>query len=59
MNSYNTFIHDVEKWPNLLLKSWGVHTARFLKYVGPFFNIANERVKELFAGVSKVSLLKR
>ena len=27
------------------LKSCGVNTARFLKYVWPFYNIMNERVK--------------
>ena len=27
------FCHNVGKWPNLLEKSCGVHTARFLKYV--------------------------
>ena len=31
--------HDAEKWPKILLKSCGVNTARFLKYVWPFFNI--------------------
>ena len=34
----NPLFH-VEKWPNILLKSRGVNTARFLKYVWPFFNI--------------------
>ena len=33
------------KWLNILLKSCGVHTARFLKYVWPFYNIMYERVK--------------
>ena len=28
------------------LKSCGVNTARFLKYVWPFYNIIHERVKE-------------
>ena len=40
----NPFTHDVLKWPNILLKSCGVHTARFLKYVWPFYNIMRERV---------------
>ena len=30
---FNPLLHNVEKWPNILLKSCGVHTARFLKYV--------------------------
>ena len=43
-NNVNPFIHNVEKWPNILLKSFLVNTARFLKYIWPFFNIMNERV---------------
>ena len=34
----------LRKWPNLLLKSCRIHTARFLKYVWPFFKIIHERV---------------
>ena len=30
--------------PNILQKSCGVHTGRFLKYVWPFYNIMHERV---------------
>ena len=44
----NTFMHNVEKWPNILQKSGGVHTARFLKYVWSFSNVMHERVKELY-----------
>ena len=40
----NPFMHNVVKWPNILQKSCDVHTARFLKYVWPFYNI-HERVK--------------
>ena len=40
----NPFIH-VEKWPDILQKSCGVHIARILKYIWPLFNIMNERVK--------------
>ena len=29
----NPLFHNVQKWPNILLKSCSVHTARFLKYV--------------------------
>ena len=42
--STNPFIHNVDKWPNILWKSCGVNTAGFLKYVWPFFNM-NEKVK--------------
>ena len=37
-------MHNVVKWPNILYKSCGVNTARFLKYVWPFYNIMHERV---------------
>ena len=40
-------MHNVLKWPDILLKSCGVHTARFLKYVWLFYNIMDERVKSL------------
>ena len=40
-------MHNAVKWPNMLLKSCGVHTARFLKCVWPFYNIMHERVKTL------------
>ena len=35
----------LKNWANILLKACGAHTTRFLKYVWPFFNIINERVK--------------
>ena len=38
----NPSMHNAVKWPNILC---GVHTARFLKYVWPFYNIMHERVK--------------
>ena len=41
----NPFIQNVEKWPDIHQKSWGVYTARFLKYVCPFFNIMHKRVE--------------
>ena len=41
----NPLMHNVVKWPNILLKSCGVNTARFLKYVWPFYNIMHQRVK--------------
>ena len=34
----------VVKWPNILQISCGVHTARFLEYVWPFYNIMHEKV---------------
>ena len=40
----NPFIHYFKKWSNMLLKSCSLNTARFLKYVWPFFNIMNERI---------------
>ena len=33
-------MHNVEKWLNILLKSHGVHTVRFLKCYRPIFNIS-------------------
>ena len=39
----NPFMHNVVKWSKMLLKSCGVNTARFLKYVWPFYNM-HERV---------------
>ena len=44
----NPFIHNVVKWPNILWKSSCVHTARFLKYVWPFYSIMHERVNITF-----------
>ena len=40
-------MHNVEKWPNILLKSCCVNTARILKYAWASFNIMHERVKEV------------
>ena len=37
-------MYNVVKWPNIILKSCGVTTARFLKYVWPFYNIMHETV---------------
>ena len=42
---FSPSMHNVEKWPDILKKSDGVHTASFLKYIWPFFNIMHERVK--------------
>ena len=39
--------HNVEKWPNTLLKSCSVHTARFLNPIWPFFHIMHESLNQL------------
>ena len=38
------FMNNVEKWPNILLKSYGVPPSRFLKCVWAFFNIIRDRL---------------
>ena len=38
-------MHSIVKWPNIIEKSCSVNTAKFLKYVWPFYNIMHERVK--------------
>ena len=43
LTNFNLFVHNIKKWSNMLQKSCGVHTARFLKYVWPFFKIMDER----------------
>ena len=45
----NPFMDNAVKWPNILLKSCGVNTARLLKHVWPFYNIMHERVKKVKA----------
>ena len=37
-------MYNVVKWSSILQKSCSVYTARFLKYVWPFYNIMHERV---------------
>ena len=50
VNLVNPFMHYVVKWPNIHWKSCGgVHTARFLKYVWPFYNM-HERVNMVRSG---------
>ena len=34
---FHPFMHNVEKWPNILEKSCGVHTSKSFKYIWPFF----------------------
>ena len=43
--TFNTFMLDVKKRLNILWKSCGVNTVRFLKYLRPFFNFMHEMVK--------------
>ena len=43
--SVNSFMNNAVKWPSITVKSCSVHTARFLKYVRPFYNIMHKRVK--------------
>ena len=42
-------MHNVVKWLNILQKSCSVNTARFFKYVWPFYNIMHERVKAKYS----------
>ena len=42
-DKFNPSMHNVVKWLNIFLKSCGVNTARFLKYVWPFYNIMPEK----------------
>ena len=49
----NPFMHNVKKWPKILLKFCGVHNARLLKHVlRPFLNIMHEIVKVKYAFAS-------
>ena len=52
--NFNPLFHNVENWPNILLKSCGVNTARFFKYVWSLFNIMKQRVNVHYKSV-KVS----
>ena len=40
-------MYTVVKWPNILLKFCGVHTARFLKDASAFYNTMYERVNAM------------
>ena len=51
-------MYNVIKWANILYKSCGVTTARFLKYVWPFNNIMHERVKRKLNNVSLIQKCK-
>ena len=51
-------MHNAVKWPNIFLKSCGVNTARFLKYIWPFY-VMDERVNKvvvMYRFSKKVSL---
>ena len=45
LTSFKPFIHNVKKLPNILQKSCGVNTARFLKYVWPFSTLCMKGLK--------------
>ena len=49
-------MHNIEKRPNIVLKSCGVNSASFLKYVLPFFNIMHEKVSPVFTSNRNQSL---
>ena len=56
----NLFMHNAEKWSNILEKSYVVHIARFLKCVWPFFDIMHKKVKDrddIIASVIYFSIL--
>ena len=38
-------MNNIEKWPNIILKSCGIDTAKLFKHVWPFFNIMHQKVK--------------
>ena len=42
------FLHDAEKWPNILLKSCGASTVK------SFFNIMQERVNSFMTEVATI-----
>ena len=52
---YYPFIHNVRKWLNILLKSCGVHTARFLKQIWPFSTFYMKGLNDLAQNHVKVS----
>ena len=41
----NPFMQNIKKMTKHTFKSCWVHTANFLKYVWPFFNIMHQRLK--------------
>ena len=53
IGDWHVFIHAYEKWSKILLEVCGVNTARFFKYVWPFFFIAYERVKRKVTSKTK------
>ena len=44
LKDFNAFVHNILKWPNIAT----LKIARFLKYVGPIYNIMHERVNPTF-----------
>ena len=57
--SINPFMHSVEKWPNIFLKSYSLTTARFFKYVWPFFNLCMKGLHLKFQEIQKTLKLNR
>ena len=59
--NFNSFMHNVEQWQNILQKSSGFYTARFLKHVWQFFIIMHEsvekRTKQILTHLDEVELL--
>ena len=45
---FKPFLNYAGKWPNILLKFYGVHTTRFLKFVWSFFTIIQGMVDILY-----------
>ena len=41
---FNSFMQNVEKWPKIIKKSCGAHSARLSRYVWPFFNVMHEKI---------------
>ena len=54
--NFNPFMHNVVKWPNILKKICGVNTARFLKYVWPFYDIFMKGLKSYYQNQNFLSL---
>ena len=46
-------MHNVGKGPSILQKSCGIHTAKFLQYIWPFFKVMHERIKD-FSRIRKL-----
>ena len=49
---FNPFMHNVEKWPNILKTSCGLDTSRFSKY-GHFLTLCIKGIKKYTVKVGK------